>query len=673
MKDVAEKFKSIGQEVRSSQSSSSLFGDTNLSRSISVQTTRIGFYPIICEDHADIAMGIASCLAYLLDQYNEFRVYRVFSKIEDTNDDSEITEEDYQFTLDNWEFAGLDDNVTLFGSMLIDDHQIKLNIHLDMNLTEEQETTTLDFVYSDLTSLTSNLPEIALQIVNKISDKPRTELIITYKDVDKLSESYLKTTLENVFYWNLDLYLYLWGVEWSDEDILSQYREMIELCKSANNEFVVWCVSMMARQVMQIGLDVVGDVIVPILGDVTACDTYSDISRATLSMSLTNMGYITQAVDMIEGCSKSENTRLELWSSIISVYLKANQFQKALENNQLAIELGFNDYRLYWTYHQLLSFAESNDIFVEELLLVDPEDKDINEDEEVIYEIIEALKSGLKSQANNKTLLYTLLKYLVEVEHEDLWTYFAQLVNSDISNHQVRDIIDSFYDLADLTHAFEIIENYKTNHPQQVNAYLYMAQLELVAGESSVARELLEEAIKLVNSEDNTYIEIQHLLLSASFENFESRYSDVLVMLDANKNVPENDVDLLESALEIAPKFADIYVTLARCYLQWDDTETATEVLDDGQENIGKHPRISQLSAQINWKRGKQELALTQLNEALEETPNDIALLAQTARFLIENQQFEDSKRYIERAETIAPSHPEIWNLRKLITDTINR
>jgi thioredoxin-like negative regulator of GroEL len=144
-------------------------------------------------------------------------------------------------------------------------------------------------------------------------------------------------------------------------------------------------------------------------------------------------------------------------------------------------------------------------------------------------------------------------------------------------------------------------------------------------------------------------------------------------MLDANTTLTEDDAELLESALEIAPQFADIYVTLAKCYIQWNDTETAMEVLSDAEEQLGSHPSISLLSSHINWDTGQKELALQQINTALEESPNDIPLLAQMARFLIENQQFEDSKPYIERAEIISPSHPAVWNLRKLIAENINR
>ena len=672
MKDIAEKFKSIGREVQSTRSSSSLFGDSNLSRAITVEKTRIGFYPIISKDQPNTAMGIASCLSYLLDQYSEFRVYRVFAKIDNQSDTVEIIEDDYQFTPDDWEFVGLDDNVTIYGTIQKSDKNTVLEVTIDSHLTNEKNEIKLSFVYENILSMVANLSEVAHKVANVISDTPSTELIITYKDVNRLSDSQLSDVLENVFYWNLDLYLHLWGVEWSDEEILNQYKEIISLCKSLDNYFVIWCVSMMARQVMQIGLDIIGELIVPVLHEVIKCDK-SNVSSAILSVSLANMGYVTQAVDMIEQCTKNTETSLELWFSIINVYLKANQFQQALENNQLAIELGFNDYRLYWMYHQLLNFAENNDTFVEELLLIDPNNNDIEEDEEVIYEIIEALKAGLKQQNENQIILYTLIKYLVDVEHDDLWEYFTKLLNSDIPSQQIRDSIERFYDLDNLAPAFEILEENKINHPDNPNILIYLAQLELVDGESSTAKDLLEQAIKSVDPQDSIYIEIQRLLLSATIDDFESRYSDILVMLDANKNVPEDDVDLLESAIEIAPQFADIYVALARCYLQWNDTETAIEVLADAEGNIGKHPRISQVSSSINWRRGDQEIAIQQLNEALKESPNDIALLTQISSFLIENKQFQDSKNYIERAETIAPSHPEVWKLRKLVATNINR
>ena len=70
---------------------------------------------------------------------------------------------------------------------------------------------------------------------------------------------------------------------------------------------------------------------------------------------------------------------------------------------------------------------------------------------------------------------------------------------------------------------------------------------------------------------------------------------------------------------------------------------------------------------QILWERNEREEAVSKLNAALERFPRDVYLLAQMANCLIENNQFDDARQYITRAETIAPSHRAIWQVRQLV------
>ncbi|GEM_PF-1216672 len=673
MQNIADKFKAIGKSPQSGRSSSSIFGDTNLTRAIVSQTTRISLYPIISKKSPELAMGIACCLTYLIEQYNNIKVYQVIARIDDSDDDTEVGSDDYQFNPEEWEFEGLDDNIIITGELSED---FTIHIHIDMNLVQEGKEIDLSFEFEDLNTTILNLPVIARGIIEEIVDSPPTELIITYPDDKKLETQTLNTVLENTFYWNLDLYLYLWGVEWPDDEITEQFDDMITLCESTQSQFVTWCLSMMAKQVMQIGLDVIGDVIIPQISKVSECDSRKDISTSALSTSLANLGYVTQAVNMIESAARDEKTSSQLWFSIINVYLKANQFNKAVDSNQQALELRNADYRLYWMYHQLLNTAEANDIFIEELVLIDPDD--IQEDEQVTYEVIEALKVCFQHNPDNITILYTLLKYLIDVEHDELWEHFRKLLEANAAFPVVRDIIERFYDLYDLAQAFEILEEFQKLNTQSSSALVYQAQLELLDGHAETAKELLNQASKLLEENNgdvndaDLQVEIPRLLLVATFEGFESKYSDILIMLDAGKAIPEQSVELLESALEVAPQFADIYVALARCYLQWNDIDGASEVISEAIQTIGNHPRVDQVNSQIHWKKGDQQKALETLNYAIDDAPNDVLLLSQMAQFLIENRQLDDSKRYIERAEVIAPSHPEIWKLRKLIADQVD-
>ena len=71
--------------------------------------------------------------------------------------------------------------------------------------------------------------------------------------------------------------------------------------------------------------------------------------------------------------------------------------------------------------------------------------------------------------------------------------------------------------------------------------------------------------------------------------------------------------------------------------------------------------------AQILWASDKQDEAIATLNAGLEAYPNSVPLLAQMASYLLSNNQFEDARSYINRAEAIAPSHRALLQLRRVV------
>jgi hypothetical protein len=668
MKNIAEKFKAIGKIAKQTNNSSSIFGSANnLAQSIEAKITfRIAFYPIINDENPEIAMGISSCLCYLLEQYVDVEVYRVFAKIE-KSDSEEIDIKDSQFLIDDWEFDGLGDNVLISGNIEQDNSNFTLHFIIDNSLLEEPKDIELDYQFSELYLLINELPQIAEEIVHSIKDKNNSELIISYEEQNSSTE-FLNDLIVGVFYWNLDLYLHLWDVEWEDEEIESQFNEMLNLCEKLNHPFGIWCVSMMAKQVMQVGLDAVGDVVVPLIDSIFAQDKDGITSIVVLSKGLLNLGYVEEAISLIEKYTSKESTSALVWIALTETYMHGNQFNKALDTNQRAIEIGIEDERLFWGYTQLLIMAENNDWFVEQLLLVDPDE--IDEEDQIKQEIIISLENILEINPNNLIALYTLLPYLIDTESDHIWKYFKQLVLLDKSSHYTRNIIDHLYELDDLKPGFDILNNQAQDNSENPTSYLNLAQLAIIDENTILAQEYLALCEKLIpHYSEDIEIEVQRLKLSVVYLNFDQEYSEIKMILDAKHTVSEHDVEFLEDAIEIAPKFGDLYVTLARCYLSWRDTDTALEVLNDAQAKIGDHPRIIQTLARVLWDKGEKDLSFARLNEGLKHYPNDIPLLTQIAGYLIENNQLSDSKPFIERAEIIAPSHPGLWKLRKQIAE----
>ena len=669
MKNIAEKFKSIGKVAKQANNSSSIFGYTsNLADSIDGKVTfRIGFYPIIDNKNPELAMGISACLCYLLEQYANFEVYRVFAKIE-TGGSEDIDIKDSQFLIKDWEFDGLDDNVRLSGYLEGgDSSKYKLNLILDNSLLDESEDVEYSYQFNELHLLLNELPRITEKIVQSIKGELDPELIISYDDLDS-STQFLDEVMIGMFYWNLDLYLHLWDVEWGDDDVETQFTEMLALCKKVNHPFAIWCISMMAKQVMQVGLDAVGDVIVPLIDNVFKQDQDGVTAVVVLSKGLVNLGYIEDSISLIEKYAGQASTDALVWLTLTETYMHGNQFDKAIDANQRAIEIGIEDQRLLWSYAQLLILAENNDWFVEQLLLVDPDE--VDEAEQITQEIIIALESILKQKPDNIVALYILLPYLIDTNSENIWAHFKKLVTLDSASHYTRNIIDHLYELDDLIPAFEILNEQAQHNSENPSSFLNLAQLAIIDEKMDLAQEYLQICEKfLPEYGESIEIEIQRLRLSVEFLNFEQDYSEIKMVLDASHTISEGNIEFLEEAIEIAPKFGDLYVTLALCYLTWKDTDSALEVLNDAQSKVGNHPFIIQTIAQVLWDKGERDTSFNQLNDGLKLYPNNIPLLTQIAGYLIENDQLIDSKPFIERAEIIAPSHPRLWNLRKLIAD----
>ena len=665
MLNTAEKMMSIGKQVKQAAPSSSLFGSgAELAQSVAAQERfRISVYPLVCAAMPESAMGIAACLSYLLEQYGDVKVYRCFVKIGDDGD-SEITPSDYQFTMDDWEFEGLDDNVALSGELEQRDVSWQLRLFVDLTLLGHEDGAWLEFDFAVLHELINALPQIAAEIAAILLGAPPNQLVISYPPLsaDALD---IERLLEIVFDWNLDLYLYLWGTDWDDDDVLAQFNEAIDAFRRLQNGFAFWCLGMMAKQVMQSGLEAIGDIIAPRLNQALDVQRQYPHGAAALAAGLAAFGYADRAVQLLEGYPLAD-VDASVWHTLIDLYLGGGQLAEAIDANQRALEHGLEHAALYWRYAQMLMMAETNDWFIEDVLLIDPDE--IDEDEQIAFEIIQALKRLLAITPGNLSALQLALTYMIEADDEELWEYFARLVQNDRAGQAASDIIERLIDLDDLDPAFEILQDQINKEPAEPYGYVYLAQLALVDGNSELAKTSIASCRQALAQPDHDLeLELQRLELSAALPDFEQRFAEIKVMLDAKRHVSDADVEFLEEALETAPLLIDLYIVLSRSYRSWNDIETAFEALADAEEAAGEHPRITQGMAEILWRRNQHDQAVEKLNAALQRFPNDIYLLAQMANYLIENEQLDDARQYIERAESIAPSHGEVWKLRQLI------
>lgn len=664
MLNATGRMKSLGQQPSDSGAPTSIFGSAaGLAHAIQAdERFRVGVYPIRCADLPEAAMGLAACLCYLLEQYQDCRVYRCFAKTDSADTDGEITAADYQFSAADWTLDGLADNVILEGALISAVGGYELQLTIDKSLAEsEVDSDALAYRFGSLAEVTLALPAIAADVFRTIAAEVNTKAIIDYDSLDA-GGAELETLLEAVFGWNLDVYLYFWDVEWDEKDIRNQFLEVIDLCQTNPGQFAFWCLGMMAKQVMQPGIAEIGELIVTELGRAFSIDPRAAPGAAAAALGLSRLNHVQRAISFLLPRLRAAEPA-SVWCAMIEVQLNAGQVEVAIETAQLALENGLGDPALYWQYAELLMAAEVNSLNVDDVLLLDPDEHD--EDTHIAVEIANALKLYADAVKDDLGALQLTLAYMVDVEDDERWIYFERLLQRDEEGAYTGEVLDRMIALEDHDRAYDILERHLDANPY---AYVFLAQLALADSDSALASDMVEACrAAFAEIDDNLELELQRVKLQAALPSFAEHYAETKVILGANRPVSEDKVELLEQAIELAPKLVDLHLLLSACYRSWRDDESALEVLREAAESAGPDPQMDLGIARILWSRNERDEAISMLNAALERFPNDVYLLMQMAACLIENDQFNAARQYISLAETIAPSHRAISQVRQLI------
>ena len=137
-----------------------------------------------------------------------------------------------------------------------------LNLALDLSLLNSSELEEFSLEFDSLADVVSALPRVAEQVMTSLAGANDDQAIIVYSPLST-TDGELERLLASVFEWNLDVYLSFWDVEWGEADRLAQYREVSAYSREHGCGFAAWCLGMMAKQVMQVGLEEQGEVLAP--------------------------------------------------------------------------------------------------------------------------------------------------------------------------------------------------------------------------------------------------------------------------------------------------------------------------------------------------------------------------------------------------------------------------
>ena len=589
MLNAAEKMKSLGRQPSDTGAPTSIFGSAaGLAQAIQTdEQYRIGMYPILCQEMPEVAMGLASCLGYLLEQYDDTRVYRCFARIGEADENTEITTSDYQFTVADWEMDGLADNVILDGTLRRDSGRFELRIGFDVSLSMTgDESASLEYDFESLPAAVTGLPMVAAEIYRGLAGNQNTAPVIEFASVPTGSDE-LESLLGCVFGWNLDVFLYFWDVEWDEDAIREQFQEVVDLCNKNPSEFAYWCLGMLAKQVMQPGISDIGEIVAPLVRGAFSHDMKAAAGASAAALGMLRLGHAQSAIAFLRPFLQTD-AAASVWCAMTEILLDSGQFDEAIDNTQLALESGQQHPTLYWQYAQLLMAAEVNNWSVHDVLLIDPDDYD--EEEQITVEIANALKLYTNESKEDLGALQLALTYMIDANDDELWIYFERLSKQDDDGTLTGDIIDRLIELEDYDRAYDILERQLDSNPY---AYAHLAQLALADADSAMALDMIEACrAKFAEIDENLELELQRIKLQATLPSFDARYAEIKVILSANRPVSEDQVKMLEQAIEHAPKLVDLHLLLSQCYRSWRDADSANEVLREAEQLAGSDPRI---------------------------------------------------------------------------------
>lgn len=665
----ARRLMRINEKVARSNTPTAIFGSIgDLPQAISHRANyRIGLWPCVSEEKPELAMGLWSALAHLLERWHDIQVYRLFVKFEEEYEDFEWSMEKSQFTVEDWELEPLDENIGIWGELKQegDSWQLSISIDNDMLTGEDSEPEDLSISAPTATGLIAMLPDFAKLIAERIGAELIDDTDIPYPNVDYQETEALVQFLKQVLDWEVQLLAYFWDADWEDEDIETDFHELLDSGKAVQDDFAAWLASKSVAHTMRPGYSVIGDLLFEQVEAIFTTFPDSFYPVPIMAAAIYNMGFAPDSYRLLEDELKTHPLSQQAWLRLAELYAGGGHFNESLSHFQTAIEKDLANNTLYRNYGNVLLATDQYGIEVETFVLVDP---DKYAEDSVIWEAIEAYEKALEQDSHDVRTLYaqSLQLILVDEELTRFWTSFDKLVALDTTGDYVREVVESLYDVEDISHAVDTLKSLLDKNPERIDIYINLAALYLLDEDGDSAETLLEKAQEM--TEDLEILtDIERMLLSVDDPDFEQRFAELVSILDAGNAISSDDMEYLEEIVEDSPNFVEGQLAVARAYYIWDDTDEALEVLLSAQERLPDQPEILSWLARILWESGESELAFQYLNRGLQNYPFNVALLARTGQYLFDNGQLKAARAMLSRAEEISPRDPSLQVVRTYI------
>jgi tetratricopeptide (TPR) repeat protein len=656
MREVARKLIDLKGRASTNVMPTVILGSaSSLAESIERQAgVRIGMWPCISDQEPEAAMGLMAVLGNLLEQWQGVTVYRVFAKLEEEPSSYRWDIRQSQFTVDDWEFEGLNDNVGLWARLDEQGSGWKFTLELENDQLEDEEIVVLEYTTASMNDLVNTMPQVARDIATSLQLETDGYRPLHYEEANR-SESDLKYLLRTMFAYERDLLLYLFGQQ---VDIESSFNRFHGDAARLNDEFPAWAVATETARTMLPGFGTLSDKLPEPEKLIAGFDAQGLVAALILSRALIEARQSKRAIDLLEAQTDHASQDKRLWTALVEVYSRSGRVKETIGAYQSAVEYDAVDARMLEAYAALLPLLDAQGWHVDEFVFIDPDE---HGEQAITREALAALGAAMEHDPGRRAILLARQCLLI-IENDPesrLWPLFDELVKADGSGEHVRSVVDELYNLEDLSPGLDILERMINRFPDRYDLHVNLAVLYILDNEGEAAVAHLEKASELTDDEE-ALNDIDRLMLSAEDPTFEERIGEISDKISARNALSDEEFEFLEDTVERAPAFAEVYLLLGQGYVIEDDIASAIELLVDGANDVPHDPEMLEMLARLLWQSDEKSLAFEYLNRALVHNPNHVPTLALAGQLLVEDNQPDAARLYLARAEALSPNEPAL-------------
>jgi tetratricopeptide (TPR) repeat protein len=658
LSDLAGKLIGLRQVDNAERLPNVIFGSANaLAANLDQKTAcRVAMFPAISQTDPQLAMGVMTCLAYLLENYLDITVYRQFVRFEAQ---AEVTDfvwsiEKSQFTFDDWQLDALDDNSTVWGDFEKTASGFVLTLEAESDLLEENaQPFRQEYTGSTVTELVDLLPDAAESLASYFNvDVHRVRLLDPYSEVS--DDAALTSLLSQGFEYEAHLLLHLYG---QNQDLFTEWLATRE--NAPEDEISLWLLSAALNRLLLPGLSMRDQ----LPDNDQLIGFFIDSPKAVANLARSISVYDWQAaVRLLRSQTDDEEIEdPELYFTLADLYLQAGQLEQAAGHYEDAMEFAPDNATAQYRAAQFLTLYDDNNVNV-------GRERAYTEAGLEAYD--RALSLGV---ANKAQVLMSQILLLVKLTDRDdlsetILDKFEALVGEDQHGEYISDAVDELYrvDAVDFDQVFEILEQAVEETPDRIDRQINLATALLVDEALDDAAEILEKALQKATTPDQT-AEIQRLMLYADDPEFESIMGEIIDKISAKTSPDETEIDYLEQVVEAAPKYSEGYQLLVQGYQLWNEPNAAMETLLDAVKELPDDPEILVMLAQALLTDDQDELAIQYLQRSASKHPLHVPTLALLGKALFDDDQYDEARTYISRAERLTPRHPALLEVRTYI------